>query len=304
MARDTLRTPLLAAALACLVAAPAAAETAAHITSVLGTVEAGDSLGAGERGALGEGQGVTTGEDSNCSILVDENALVEMCGGTTVALARTDGGQRMVKLDQGEVRMFVEPRVAGERIEIHTPTIVATILGSVVHVTHDPATDTSTVSSQEHDIRVHKVGDPEDVFTIVRQGEQLQIAAGEPIPSSATVMSAAAMGGLAGCFLQIHENAVAYDRGVGASRAVARVADVDVAAVESGDVAVGGETVVAGNVVEDTGSPDSNDLNDLSEAVELDQNFVNDAGDSMPDIMPEPIEIEPCPGIPCEFGGF
>lgn len=308
MARDALRTHLLAGALACVaLAAPAAAaesEAAAHITSVVGSVQAGDSPGGDQRGTLGEGQNVTTAEDSNCSLLVDDDALVEMCGGTSVALSRSAKGQRVVRLDQGEVRMFVEPRVADERIEIHTPTVVATILGSVVHVSHDPATDTSTVSSAEHDIKVHKIGDPEDVFTIVKQGEQLQIAANQAIPSSARPMTAAVMGGLAGCFLQIHEAAVTFDRGVSASRAATRVAEVDVAAVESGDVAVGG-TEGAGipeNVVSDAASPDANDLNNLSDVLALDQNVVNDPPMDPPVV--EPIELDPCPGIPCEFGGF
>ena len=69
-----------------------------------------------------------TGEEGGCSLLVDQDALMEVCGNTSLRLERKSDAPdapRVVKLDRGEIRMVVEPRLGEEKIEIHTPTAIA-----------------------------------------------------------------------------------------------------------------------------------------------------------------------------------
>ena len=71
-------------------AAPApAAETAARVTAAVGSTSSEGSA-VDPRGGLQDGDDLETGEDGNCSLLVDEDALVEVCGNTSLRLERKD----------------------------------------------------------------------------------------------------------------------------------------------------------------------------------------------------------------------
>ena len=124
------------------------AQGAARVTAAVGTaLSGGDALE--QRGALDDVADLETGDDGNCSLLVDQDALMELCGGTSLKLDRKEGqpdGPRVVRLDRGEIRMVVEPRLGEERIEIHTPAAIATLLGTVVHVSVD-ALGVTTITS-------------------------------------------------------------------------------------------------------------------------------------------------------------
>lgn len=132
-------TLVLLAALAALLVLPAglaAAATAARVTAALGNSSSGDDPLA-LRGGLEDGADVQTGEDGECSLLVDGDAVMEVCGDTLLSLERKAGdpdGARIVKLDRGSIRLVVEPRLGEEKIEIHTPAAIATVLGTIVHV--------------------------------------------------------------------------------------------------------------------------------------------------------------------------
>ena len=89
-------------AIGLLLGTPAASadNVAGQITASTGLVEGG------EQKTLGEGEHVDLGSDGGCSILVDHDSLVELCGGTSLVL-RKQKERRIVALDRGEIRLVV-----------------------------------------------------------------------------------------------------------------------------------------------------------------------------------------------------
>ena len=131
----------------------------ALLTSVAG--EASNSSGAlASHTELVDGDQLETGDESGCSILLDENAVVELCGQTRISFS-TDKkrGNRIVNIESGTVRVIVEPREANERIEIHTPAAIATILGTIIYVTVDPVTKETTFTSSDSRINIRERDD-------------------------------------------------------------------------------------------------------------------------------------------------
>ncbi len=163
--------------------APApAAEPGATVTAVTGNAGAGGA--ALERQSnLADGDSLRTGDDGACSILVDQDAVLEVCQGTSLRLGHRDGksdGPRVLELRQGEIRVLAEPRGAAQRIEIHTPAAIATILGSVVYVSVD-AKGTATIASAESEVRVESARRLGSVLTL-KGGQQVTVRPGVPLP--------------------------------------------------------------------------------------------------------------------------
>ena len=86
--------------------AASAAETAARVTAVVGGANVGDA--AVDRSVpVGEDASIQTADDGNCAMLVDEDALVELCSSTIMTLTRKpDTGNRVVKIDAGTSERF------------------------------------------------------------------------------------------------------------------------------------------------------------------------------------------------------
>jgi len=218
----------------------------AFLTSVKG--EASVASGAlDSHTELGDDQRLETGEESGCSVLLDENAVVELCGQTRISFA-TDPrrGNRIVNIESGTVRMIVEPRDANERIEIHTPAAIATILGTIIYVTVDPATGETTFSSSDSRVNIRgrdevectpvglpaEAGLPECAAgTTIGRLEQLTIAPGEQAREKKTV-DEQELAELGGCLFNFHDLAAQIDRRSREQKTAERVAAVDVAAVD------------------------------------------------------------------------
>ncbi len=211
----------------------------------------------GERAELAEDQQLRTGDDSGCSVLLDKSAVVELCGSTQISFGRdAKRGNRIVNVESGELRLVVEPREANERIEIHTPAAIATILGTVVYISVDPVTGATTISSSESRVNIRardgvecspRGMPPEPGIPECAEGatigslEQLTITPGER-PESVKKLSQRQVDDLGGCLLDFRDLALDVDRRSQESKAVARVAEVDMAASESLPFAPGEST--------------------------------------------------------------
>ena len=215
-------------ALAALVAgAPArGAAPGATVTAVTGNAGAGGAP-LERQSNLADGDSLQTGEDGACSILVDQDAVLEVCQGTSLRLGHRDGksdGPRVLELRRGEIRVLAEPRSAAERIEIHTPAAIATILGSVVYVSVD-AKGVTTIASAESQVRVESSRRLGSVVTL-SGGQQVTVRPGAPLPRRADKwdpnVSAAD-----GCLVDFR--AVAYDatRGSGDGRSLEAITGQD-----------------------------------------------------------------------------
>ncbi len=197
-----------------------AAVTAAAIYAVVVLVPAGvvadeiageitASVGDVVTGAVAEGEHVKLGEDGACSILVDQDALVELCGETSLILKRDEhSNRRIVSLDRGEIRIVVEPRAFEDRIEVHTPAAIATLLGTIVHVSIDPTTGATTISSAESRVAVRS-GDPRiSGTTIVDASQQLTVMPGVAPPMEPRHLDPDQVSKLGGCLVDFHSAAL------------------------------------------------------------------------------------------------
>src|SRR5262245_47286481 len=169
IARKRISGPRVWIALAALVAgAPASgAEPVGRVTAVIGNAGAGGAPLTRDS-TLADGDSVQTGDDGACSVLVDRDTVLEVCQGTSLRLGHRDGqsdGPRVLELRRGEIRVLAEPRAASERIEIHTPAAIATILGSVVYVAVD-ANGVTTIASAESKVRVESPRRPGSGVTL------------------------------------------------------------------------------------------------------------------------------------------
>lgn len=198
----------------------AADEIAGEITASIGNV-ADD--------ALTEGEHVKLGKDSACSILVDQDAVVELCGQTSLVLKRDErSNRRIVALDRGEIRIVVEPREFEERIEIHTPAAIATLLGTIVHVSVDPKTGATTISSAESRVSVRS-GDPRILgTTVVDASQQLTVMPGVEPPATPKRLDREQVAELGGCLVDFRSAALGRDSHHHNLRATERLMTLDI----------------------------------------------------------------------------
>ncbi len=272
----------------------------ALLTSVKG--ETSSATGALDSHAeLIDGDELETGDESGCSVLLDESAVVELCGRTRISFA-TDKkrGNRIVNIESGTVRMIIEPREPGERIEIHTPAAIATILGSIIYVTVDPVTGEVTFTSSDSQINIRErddvdctpIGLPAEAGiprcaegTTIGSLEQLTVMPGEK-PREKKQVSEADLASLGGCLFDFHDLAAQIDRMAQANKATQRVLAIDIAAVNLPPVAL-----EVGTVIETESGND----------IEVDLQPTDTNPRLLEPEMPPPID---CGGIPCDHGDF
>lgn len=235
--------PGLASA-ACLLMLPGLGLAATDGSAARVTVAVGDAESAGSpldpRGSLAEGADLDTGDEGGCSLLLDEDALMELCAGTNLRLARKGGdpnGPRVVELDRGEVRMVVEPRLGAERIEVHTPAAIATILGTILHVSVD-ALGVTTVTSSAARVMVESATAGVSGATTISAGERVVVEPGQS-PSPARRLDPEELAALGGCLIDFHEATLAYDRRNRADAALDNAINEAIADVGRVDVALG-----------------------------------------------------------------
>ncbi|MBW2716231.1 MAG: FecR domain-containing protein [Deltaproteobacteria bacterium] len=278
----------------------------ALLTSVKG--EASNPTGSLDSHAnLGDGEHLQTGDESGCSVLLDENAVVELCGQTRLSFSRDEKrGNRIVNIESGTVRMIVEPRDADERIEIHTPAAIATILGTIIYVTVDPVTGEATFTSSDSRINI-RARDDEDCTpiglpleagmpqcaegTTIGRLEQLTITPGEKAGDKKEVTEED-LALLGGCLFDFHDIAAEIDRMAQANKATQRVVAVDIASVNLPPVSLEeGPTVEteSGDDIEAQIDP----FDDPSQEEQIRESF-----------EPPQMEVPDCGPIPCEQGSF
>jgi hypothetical protein len=284
------RSAVIAVLCAALIAVPGAvhaAESVARVTAVMGSANAGDAaLDRSE--PLGEDSSIETGEDGNCAMLVDEDALIELCASTLMTITRReDTGSRVVKLDAGSTRIVVEPRDVDERIEVHTPAAIATILGTIVFVEVDPATGRTMITSEDNDVNVRSNDPSISGSTTISGSEQITIMPGQA-PEQPIRIGRTALANLGGCLVDFHRVALSMDRGAATQRTQDRLAMVD---GQIAELPVVGAEPTRPPVV-DVGS--EGDLVDPADTIEPVDTASPPSSPPVPD-LPLP---EPCDGLP------
>lgn len=180
-------------------------EPAARVTTAVGDVTTDDGRSLTVRSSISDEEKIALEKDEGCSVLIDDDALVEMCEETEMVLETDpESGRRLVRIGAGEIRIVVEPRGAGERIEVHTPAAIATILGTIVHFTVDPVTGETTISSAESRVRVRSSDPGVSGSTIVSPLEQIRMKPGQAPPERPKTLEPDEFAELGGCLVDFH----------------------------------------------------------------------------------------------------
>jgi hypothetical protein len=179
-------------------------------------------------GPIADGEHLKLGEDAACSILLDDDAVVELCGHTSLVFERDrDSNRRIVSLDSGEIRIVVDPRDFDERIEIHTPAAIATLLGTIVHVAVDPKTGETTISSAESKVSVRSARPDVRGTTVLKAGEQVKVEPGAAPPATPTRLDPKEISELGGCLVDFHFAAADRDSRASGERLTDRLVAFD-----------------------------------------------------------------------------
>jgi hypothetical protein len=203
-------------------------EPSAQVTAIVGDAVAGSGRPLAHRSGVEDGEEIRMGKEAGCSLLVDDDALLELCEDTSVVLERDERtNRRRVRVDAGEVRIVVEPRLREERLEIHTPAAVATILGTIVHVAVDPETGETTISSAQSKVRVESSDPSVKGATTVSALEQITVKPGEAPPAQPRRLAREEIAALGGCLLDFHATAEELARDEFHLHVLDRVSTVD-----------------------------------------------------------------------------
>lgn len=152
------------------------------VTGLVGEVSRGDEA-LEIHDPIAPDSDVELGPDGRCAVLLASNAILQLCDEALVRLRSDDYGDRaVVELDRGSLKATVESGGEAQRVEIHTPAAVATVLGTILHVEVDPDTGDTTISSLESRVRVQAAapdgGEPTGPGIVIEAGEQVVVPAG------------------------------------------------------------------------------------------------------------------------------
>jgi len=203
-------------------------DPSAQVTVVVGDAVAGSGRRLASHSGVADDEEIRMGKDGGCSLLVDDDAVIELCEETSVVLERDEQTQRRrVRVDAGEIRIVVEPRLLEERLEVHTPAAIATILGTIVHVAVDPATGETTISSAQSKVRVESSDPSVKGSTTVAALEQITVKPGQAPPSQPRRLAREEIAALGGCLVNFHTRAHEVARDGIQTQIVERIATVD-----------------------------------------------------------------------------
>jgi len=221
MARCRIGAASLAALLSSAAPAVYADEVAGRITA---------SVALELAGPIADGEHVKLGEDAACSILLDDDAVVELCGTTSVVFERDrDTGRRIVSLAGGEIRIVDDPRDFDARIEIHTPAAIATLLGTIAHVSVDSETGATTITSAQSEVSVRSDEPGVRGTTVLKAGEQVTVEPGSAPPAIPRQLDPREISELGGCLVDFHVAAADRDSRESGERVTDRLTAFDAA---------------------------------------------------------------------------
>jgi hypothetical protein len=192
--------------------AVAAEDRAATVTALQGSAALSNGAEMAQRSAVGLDDGFETGEGSRASILVEGDVVVDVCADTRLRLTKPGAsGPNALAVDSGEVVTYARPRPADQRLEIHTPTAIATLMGTIVHVNVDEQTGATRIASRDNPVRVAS-SDPAVAGEVtICCGQEVEIERGSA-PSEPRQLERGELEQRGACAGGTHGDAVATDR--------------------------------------------------------------------------------------------
>ena len=244
-----------------------ASQDPGHVTSVIGDTRANDAPLAGGA-AVGEQEHVATGEDGKCSMLVDDDIVIQLCERTKLTLRRNSDGSRIIQVDAGRAHVIAAPRLAQERIEIHTPAAIAVLLGTIVHVTVDAATGDSTITSTHRAVRVRSSSERVEGETTLIPSQQITVRRGAPPPGDPEELAPKQLTKLTSCVEDLRGAALEPKRKDLVDDTITRMAESEISRSRSLRLQGGGGTPPAPPPEDHVPGEDLNDLGNICTPVD------------------------------------
>jgi hypothetical protein len=188
----------------------ALAEPPARVTAFSGDVRVAGSPTDALRAPIGAEEPVETGANAKLSLLFADDVVVDLCSDTLVR-PRDPRSFAGLHAERGRLRAYVGPRPGEAPLEISTPTAIATILGTIVHVDVDPETGATTFFSEDHAVRVRNADPGVAGEVTICCGQQVTVLRGKP-PGRVTDLRKRDGTQASGCFEQSHDAALSTDR--------------------------------------------------------------------------------------------
>ncbi len=155
-------------------AAAAQASAEVRVTSVNGTSQSGGEPLV-QHSSIASGETIEVEDDGVASIFA-ANTVVTLCNGAALIFnTEMQDGAQVLDISRGEIKASAAPRTGGSRLEIHTPVAIATLLGTAVHISVNPETGDSTITSLEHQVRVENVEEGVEGHVILSPGDQVVV---------------------------------------------------------------------------------------------------------------------------------
>jgi hypothetical protein len=246
---------------------------------------------------------VETGAETSCSLLLAEGAVVQACNQASLRLRKgRRSGSQIVELNSGDLKASVGRRPADDPLEIHTPAAIATILGTTLHVSVDPETGDTTITSLHNRIRVESSDPSVEGSVTIEAGEAVTVVKGKP-PSPKRTVDISSIGGMGDCLddVAFHRAAVKSDRASQETEIMEIVTAVDIpSALPPVSSPGGGANVLS--VVAEVSEPEIG-----PGGIDIDDGGVCQTADcGLFEIMefPIPTPPPPCVGLPgdqCSF---
>jgi hypothetical protein len=176
-----------------------AGDTAAQVqvTSLEGTASvAGSPLSL--HAEVGEDLPLELATGGRSTLLLADQALVQICGGAKASFAGAgNGSPGAIELRAGELTLVALARPGDGALEVHTPSASIALLGAGTHISVAPGSGDTVVSALESPLRVS--GRDSSRAVAVDAGQQLTLRRGET-PGDPRAVSRESLAHSSACF--------------------------------------------------------------------------------------------------------
>lgn len=130
---------------------------------------------------VSEGKPLEVGTDGRCTLLMDDRALVRLCGGARATFEAV-GSPGTIDLREGALTLVALDRPVDGPLVVYTPAARIDVLGAGAQISVEPGNGTTVVSALESPVRVSRADGSQAPIAgtlMVEAGQQLTLRPGE-----------------------------------------------------------------------------------------------------------------------------
>jgi hypothetical protein len=173
---------------------------------------------------------IETDAGGSCALLHGESILLQLCGDTQVRIpARQGDAPQTIEVTRGELRVTTMRHRSGRRMEIRTPTAIARPFNTILHLSVEPTTGKTVITSLESRAVVVSTNPDEKRSAILNRGQQVTLYPGQA-PGKIQKFDIEGLQYRSPCFSgeAFRKMAVSYDARNDGQVALSQIADSDI----------------------------------------------------------------------------